>query len=136
VDGQNALLRILAEWRCNKNREREFNRNSSAVENERNNIKKAEIRIWKEELVELIPESEFKTCGLCESLQMPKSDHRRSRGFVWECLVNEVVRLVLIEKRFEPFEVLTTMITFECSLILSPPFTLIGIAGTVAEMVL
>lgn len=85
VDEPDEIFRILAEWRRNENREWEFNRNSSTVENERNNIKTAEIRIWKEELIELIPESEFKTCGLCESLQMPKSDRRRSRGYVWEC---------------------------------------------------
>jgi len=80
VDEQDEVLRILAEWRRNENREWEFNRNSSTVENERNNIKTAEIRIWKEELMELIPESEFKTCGLCESLQMPKATGARVEG--------------------------------------------------------
>ena len=85
VDDQDELLRILAEWRRNENREWEFNRNNSKVENERNSIKRAEIRHWKEELLEAIPESEFKTCGLCGSLQMPKSDRRRSQGFVWDC---------------------------------------------------
>jgi len=85
VDEQDEVLRILAEWRRNENREWEFNRNSSTVENERNNIKTAEIRIWKEELMELIPESEFKTCGLCESLQMPKATGARVEGYVWEC---------------------------------------------------
>lgn len=85
VDDQDELLRILAEWRRNENQEWEFNRNRSTVENERNSIKKAEIRIWKEELVEVIPESEFKTCGRCGSPQMPKSDRRRNRGFVWDC---------------------------------------------------
>ena len=32
VDKQDGLLRILAEWRRNENREWEFNRNSSTVE--------------------------------------------------------------------------------------------------------
>jgi hypothetical protein len=85
VDEPGEVFRILAEWRRNENREWKFNRNSPTVENERNNIKMAEIRIWKEELIELIPESEFKTCALCEPLQMPKSDRRKSRGYVWEC---------------------------------------------------
>lgn len=85
VNDRDDLLRIVAEWRRNENREWEFNRNSSRWENERNRIKKAELRTWREKLVERIPDSEFKTCGRCESLQMPKSDRRRSSGFVWEC---------------------------------------------------
>jgi len=85
VGEQDELFRTLAEWRRNENRKWKFNTNSSTLENERNDLKKAEIRIWKEELIELIPESEFKTCGHCKSLQMPKSDRRKSRGFVWEC---------------------------------------------------
>lgn len=85
VDDRDGLLRIVAEWRRNENREWDFNRNSSQWENERNRIRKAEIRTWREKLVDRTPDSEFKTCGRCESLQMPKSNRNRSRGFVWEC---------------------------------------------------
>ena len=73
VDDQDELLRILAEWRRNENREWEFNRNSSTVENERNNIKTAEIRTRKEELIELILESEFKVCGTVSLFKCQKS---------------------------------------------------------------
>jgi len=83
VDDQDELLRILAEWRRNENREWEFNRNSSTVENERNNIKTAEIRTRKEELIELILESEFKVCGtvsLFKCQNRPSSEPRVCMG--------------------------------------------------------
>ena len=85
VEGLDDFLKILAEWRRKENREWAFNRNNSAIENERNSIKKAEIRGWIDEFVGLIPETEFKACGLCGSTQMPKSDRRRTIGYQWEC---------------------------------------------------
>lgn len=85
VDDLQGFLRVLAEWRRRENREWAFKRNNLPKDNERNSIKRAEIRGWKDELVELIPESEFKTCGRCGVLKMPKSDRRRSHGYVWEC---------------------------------------------------
>lgn len=85
VDEADDLLRVLAEWRRSENREWEFNRNKSRTENERNNIKSAEIRMWKDSLIELIPDSQLKTCIHCESTKLPRSNRRLSREYEWEC---------------------------------------------------
>lgn len=85
IEDIDELFGVLAEWRRDKNQEWVFNRNNGSAENERNNIKRAEIRNWISDLEELIPDSEFETCGRCSSLQMPKSDRRGNIEYRWEC---------------------------------------------------
>lgn len=85
VDNVDDLRRVLAEWRRMNSQEWEFMTNKSPTENERNSIKRAELRDWIEELVDLIPDSEFKTCNACGSKKMPESDRRLKIGYRWEC---------------------------------------------------
>lgn len=85
IENMDELLRVLAEWRRNLDQDWAFKTNNSTVENERNSIKKAEIRGFVDDLIDLIPDSEFNSCGICGSTKMPKSDRRRKIGYRWEC---------------------------------------------------
>lgn len=85
IDDLDDLLKVVAEWRRNVNQEWEFKTTNSSVENNRNDIKKAELRNWIDELIGLVPDSEFKTCGICKSDKLPKSDRRRKTGYKWQC---------------------------------------------------
>lgn len=85
VENIEEILEVLAEWRRNMSRKWSFKTTNSPTENNRNDIKRAEQEVWTDQLVILIPESEFRTCGICESDKMPKSDRRRRRGYEWEC---------------------------------------------------
>lgn len=86
IEELDEFLKVVAEWQRNVNQEWEFKINNSRRENNRNDIKKAELRNWVDGLVDLIPESEFKTCGICGSNKMPESDRRRKTGYKWRCL--------------------------------------------------
>jgi hypothetical protein len=86
IEDVDDLLKVLAEWRRSVNREWDFNRNNSKWENNRSNIKKAELRDWIDELVDLIPDGELRSCGSCGSEKMPRSNRRKKIGYEWECL--------------------------------------------------
>ncbi|NUC71726.1 hypothetical protein HTZ84_05280 [Haloterrigena sp. SYSU A558-1] len=85
VDEMTDLLRILAEWRRQELDEWVFKRNNSQTKNERRRIKRHEIGGWTEELVDLIPESEFESCWRCDSNKLPKRHRGRKTGYTWEC---------------------------------------------------
>lgn len=84
-DDLNDLLKVAAEWRRNVDWEWRFKRNNSSTKNNRNDIKRAEQEIWIDEILSLVPDSEFQTCGICGSDKLPESDRRRKLGFKWEC---------------------------------------------------
>lgn len=85
IEDSDDLYETVAEWRRSLNEEWRFKTTNQPTENERNSIKQGELRTWKDELVKLIPEEEFSSCGICGSDKMPKSDRRRKKGYTWEC---------------------------------------------------
>jgi molecular chaperone GrpE (heat shock protein) len=85
VEKLEEILRVFADWRRREDKEWEFKTTNTRTENNRNDIKKAELRTWADELVEVIPEDEFRTCGICGSMKMPESDRRRKTGYKWQC---------------------------------------------------
>lgn len=85
ADGTDEVLRVLAEWRWKRDEEWTFMANKSKIDNERNRIRRDEIRPKIESLAGTLEDGVFDSCIHCDSNKMPKRDRRYSRGYDWEC---------------------------------------------------
>jgi len=79
------LLKVIADWRNQKNDEWKSKTNLSTNEHERRKIKRLEIEGWLDNLIGRIPEEKASSCAFCGEEELPKVDQRYGSGFRWAC---------------------------------------------------